>query len=585
MRGWIGGALGGAVLAAVVFLLPTPSQAQTISTTQSPAGCSSAHCTAKLDDQTYTAPSAPGGSLAYYAENSGNGSGYGLGCSGNLSIVACSLKGDNNQPTIVAFDGARNALLANASVLGPTAAGSAPLVFTDNGILAADNRKLAYFRAPDYLNRNTVTKPLTDTGIPVSPVLVTSNASGGLVFIAEKCPTMSSAPGPDNDPCPVSIFKLASDGTLSLVQSLPLKGSVLYYETQNTPTVDQAHGRVYVEASEICYQAVGHRCPTFLTPRQGRLFAIDVDINPASTTYGQMTISNSWFLNFPGPSGASPQLVTNFTAPNGHTGNALFFDGLAYSGSLTGNTMCSAALDNGAGGPVTLDYDTSHPAYGCFFGVLDSSFSGGSSTAEPMWARSFTGQFFQANAAADPRGGLWIFPIQITGGNGNGPTCGQASQSGTAFPPNCLIRISGSTGGDANGISGYLQGPIDLGLALGKHIDCGDNAGCSGDAGSAGAAGAYAPSSAVMVSTSASNVYLTLGATTNAHGAVPAVLTLDVTSGTTNVGSPSAFSAYWSVPVNDVAAGQFALLRAPDNSLQTVFTGLSYGPAFYGPTQ
>jgi len=602
--------VGGLSVALMLSLQASPAKAQSYSTQQGSAGCSSAHCTPTLNDNANTAPSS-GSSVSvptFSSTSQSLGSLAGLGCTSNTAVVACTLTwqssvATSDQSGLRVYNGDQT-LLLNDKTLDSNAEYSAPIVFADSGVLAVDDVQMVYYRYSSgyttsptssvYKSGQDPNNPGTypDTGYPVSPVMVTSSANPGLVFIGTKCnyqsSTFPSVVTQTNDPCPISTFSLSSAGALTRVQSKPLmytdgNGRNYFYETFNTPVVDQAHSRVYVVASEICKS-----CNTFLTPRQGRLFAIDVNSS------GTMTISASWYLNFPGPSGASPMLITNYTSPvTGHTGNALFFDGLAYGSGTSGTgTNSPCYTETSSTSQPTVSLDTSQSVFGCFFGVLDSSSavsSGGSSSAELMWDRAFQSQFFEANAVFDDRnsGSLWIFPIQITGGSGNGPTCMQTGQNMGWNPPNCLIRISAGSG-QGSGSAYQLQGPLDLGSILGKGINCGDNTnGCPHQLPSvaAGNAGAFAPSSAVTMTkqliNSVNHYFLTVGAYSNATGTPSYVMTIDITSG------GGLESLDWGVPLVKpdgstwgLTAGQFAFVTGTNNVVSTVFTGLNFGPAF-----
>jgi len=422
--------------------------------------------------------------------------------------------------------------------------------------------------------------------LPISPVIAISNTNSALVFSATKCTSGVTT-------CDITMYELTP--TALNVISIPLSlqtgsGSTLQtYETANTPVVDQAHSRIYVMASQTSSQSQG--------PKQGRLFAIDFGANPSGAdpinglAYGQTSVSTSWYVNFPGPSGSSPLVIPSFTsAVTGHTGTAIFFDGQAYSSAGSGGAGAGSgnpcSSETSSTSQPTLDLNTSDTQYGCFFGVLDSQYSSsGSSSAEVMWGRAFLGETFAASAVYDDHNGdigFWIFPLVIQPLI-NGPTCQQPGQNNGLSPPNCLIRIKASNG-LGNSTNNQLQGPLDIGILLGKSITCGDNInGCPTIGVAAGTAGAYGPSSAITLTQGSVSghihIFLTLGAFSNASGACPYVVNIDVTN-------TNSEALNWYMQLATIGQclapteGQFPTVLDSSGNENTVFTGTTYGPAF-----
>jgi len=147
----------------------------------------------------------------------------------------------------------------------------------------------------------------------------------------------------------VSVWN-AADG--ALLHALPIvdPANGRHYATRNVPVVRGNRVYLLAEAEELA--------------SDGRLYALD--ICDSATCGGRGQVSIAWFFAFEGPSGASPLAI----------GSRIYFDGRPESGG------------------------------GTFFGVYDLG-----PRAFQLWRQDAVNRFV-ASAAKDPRGGLWVFPMQ-----------------------------------------------------------------------------------------------------------------------------------------------------------------------------
>lgn len=282
-----------------------------------------AHCTPHLNDAARM--TSPRYGLVVAEDPTAPASNQALGCSSNGSVVACSFASLSG-PNLIVYraDGTR-VFAADPDLLDSNARRSAPIVFTDGSVLAADDVHLILFN-PDGSVRWMTTEPVS--GVPISPV----PTAAGIVLIATDQAGL------------ISTYDLMTGQQLATFQvSDPDCGPHL---TKNTPAVNG--NRVYV--SSICYA----------DRSTGGLAAIDVESE--GPLRGTMTLA--WLFPFTGPSGSSPLFSSD----------TIFFDGYAPGSSTQGAFM---AVKDTSTGPVLL------------------------------WEQTFPG-IFQANAALDPRGGIWV---------------------------------------------------------------------------------------------------------------------------------------------------------------------------------
>jgi hypothetical protein len=476
-------------------------------------GCSMAHCTPQLSDQAGAAPPAVGSYVFTPTRFKilAHGSGDGLGCSSNLTIVACSLGGhrkNGENRNLRVFDSEGNLLFSDAfdgskqSLLDYRASYSAPIVFADNSVLAADDHYVALFKA-GYPDSVVWKQQKSDSGIPISPIMVNDR----IMIMATKCRRKTTD-------CPVSTWDI--DAGQQLDAKYIVDGTTVY-QTLNTVSVDSEHSRAYVLTSAVSDRSLG------------RLQALDID--PLT---GAITVSG-WHFDFGGPSGASPTIVKNSLGQN-----QIFFDGVDQK-----------AKRNQA--PV-----------GTFYGVLDTL---DGQPPVPMWKQTFPAANFQASAAPDPRGGLWIYPLNVSNKAmpTKGMSCTQLTQGSDSVSPyaGCLIRIAEADGS-------LLQGPLDPGILLGD----------------ASGGMTYIPSSAVTVSqTAIGHTVLIFGAVSQFHTRAPSiVMAVDVSA------SPQG-TLYWNTSiadpigsgiVNNLPGGQFPIVISPSGKPRVAFTASRSGPFFIG---
>ncbi len=187
----------------------------------------------------------------------------------------------------------------------------------------------------------------------------------------------------------------ASTGALLSHQPLIDAITGVLYVTRNTPAVNG--NRAYVSTAAESALA------------SGRLYAIDVCDSDTCGGRGKMAIG--WAYDFTGPSGASPLAI----------GSRIFFDG---------------QTSNGAG---------------VFMAVNDLGSSGAL-----VWKRAFA-SVFAANAARDPRGGLWVYPAesaamlrldQNTGATDQQFNISSVLSLPAGYTPNTCVSMSSSQSGD-----------------------------------------------------------------------------------------------------------------------------------------
>jgi hypothetical protein len=294
-------------LVASLALSVLPARAQTSAFELGLAGCSMAHCGPHLADAVNLI-SPPSARLAAIDAGTLNHA-SGVGCSSNSTVVACTTGvGSGQAGYLVVYDGDGNRLWTDGGLLGSTALASAPLVGTDNTVIAADQN--AILRVDPFTHRVLWQSTKPDGGIPISPVPVGAD----MVLLATD--VAANAGNPE-----VSVWDAAS-GDLLAHQALidPTTGAV--YATRNTPAV--SGNRVYISTAAVNNSA------------DGRLYAIDV-CSAAPCARGALSVA--WYYAFTGPSGASPLVI----------GSRIFFDGQPHAGQ----GMFMAVDDHGDAGTLT----------------------------------------------------------------------------------------------------------------------------------------------------------------------------------------------------------------------------------------
>lgn len=303
-------------------------------------GCPMAHCDSRMSDQVRALVPSVGQLVRMDPAPSGSEN-YGLGCSSNGRLAACTVRVDPAvQPNLVVYDADGRRIWDDGGLLGGTAWMSVPLVGTDSTVVAADRDHV--LRADPLTGRVLWMSAKPDPGDPISPV--PAGSDGSLLFIA-------TAPGGDGV-AEMSVWDLPSG---ALLAHMPLVDAATgrRYVTRNTPAT--RGNRVYVLAEAES------------DPGDGRLVAIDLCASSDCGGRGQMSIR--WTFSFRGPSGASPLVI----------GTRIYFDGrptlrsgrmfgltdrgssprLLWQRDFSSKIMASAAQDP-RGGLWLAAVDTSH---------------------------------------------------------------------------------------------------------------------------------------------------------------------------------------------------------------------------------
>jgi hypothetical protein len=239
-------------------------------------GCAMAHCDTRMSDHANAVPPLAETTSIQWHDAAAPGSLFGLGCSSNGAIIACTYTGSGGD-NLVVYDASGARLWTSKTALDSLAWTSAPLITRDGTIIAADDRVVVRFGSDGTILWQTA----TPGGTPISPVVTAS----GVIVLATKGG-------------PVSAYR-GSDG--ALVGTLVLKADPAdteIFETVNTPCV--LGDRVYVSTQRTNDPA-----------STARLVAIDV-VERAPTP-----LREAWHFEFGGPSGGSPLRV----------GSTIYFDG------------------------------------------------------------------------------------------------------------------------------------------------------------------------------------------------------------------------------------------------------------------
>ncbi len=269
-----------------------------------------AHCDNSMSDKVgLDAPLAPV-ELAWHREELASeqaGTEFGLGCSGNGSIVACSYISGTDALVVYDYDG--NRLWTSGDLFDDTARNSVPMVSSTGDVIMADDQSIIRFSPTGAIVWQS---DLPLGGRPISPVMT----DDGTVFLA-------TAAGP------VYAFDSVDGTLLGSMYVRETAGDPGYFETINTPAVKG--NRVYVSM----HHQVGGIADS---DRLAWLVAIDIDRSQPQP------MSVAWHFEFGGFSSASPTRV----------GNVLYFDGdrpAPVGGPM--DPYIFAVVDT-AGGPVEL---------------------------------------------------------------------------------------------------------------------------------------------------------------------------------------------------------------------------------------
>ncbi|MFH1245721.1 MAG: PQQ-binding-like beta-propeller repeat protein [Candidatus Omnitrophota bacterium] len=253
--------------------------------------CPMVHADLQMSDNVKT-PALIGNVGLIWHDDLKYGSLMGAGASSNGNIAACTFrnyangyssreKGDN----LIVYDYDGNRLWTSGDKLNHYAWASAPLVSTQDEVIACDNQNIYRF---DRNGKVIWQSELPESGVPISPVMTES----GIIVLA-------------TEGGPVYVYD-SRNGTLCASKYLwPDSSTQAYYETINTPC--GRGDRIYISTQNSNSNSLG------------RLAAIDVDAhNPDEAN----RLNIAWFYDFEGPSGASPLLIKDELEEN-----IIYFDG------------------------------------------------------------------------------------------------------------------------------------------------------------------------------------------------------------------------------------------------------------------
>lgn len=299
-----------------------------------------AHCTSSLNDRVNLPP--PTQVTLIHHDTSVVGSNYGLGCSSNGDIAACTFQNTPNnksQTFLRVYDACGQELFSAGSELGPSTWTSVPMIDRIGGVIAADEMFLIRYHADGSINW------LAEHayGRAFSPVVL-----GDAILIATTQGWLAAFDWRDGE----FIDAIRLDAIINGIQGT--------YVTRNTPAV-RGH-RFYLSTEFVPKKDLA----TFPPPPEpmttyGGLFAVDLERSRLKLAWQGHPIP------FRARSGASPLVI----------GNAIFFDG------------------DGIDPEGEIDPQ--------FFGIEDHGHYWRWRFHYPLEGKAF------ASAAADPRGGFWIF--------------------------------------------------------------------------------------------------------------------------------------------------------------------------------
>lgn len=272
-------------------------------------GCPMAHCDPQMTDLVKLPPPSGNVGLVWHRRESAGelaGSRLGLGCSGNGQRVACTFSGEADNLAVYDYAGTRR--WSSGTVLTDKAYASAPVVFANGDVLAADDTQLVRFSPSGEIVWQA---PLSEGGLPISPVPM----GNGVIVVG----TLGG---------PLYAFDETTGalvGTLFVRRSTDDPG---FFETVNTPAA--VGDRAYVV---MHHQTGGAPDPG----HQAWLVAVDVDRGAAEP------LTVAWHFEFGGPSGASPLVIDR----------TIFFDGDRPAPGTAKDPHIFAVADAGAA-PVEI---------------------------------------------------------------------------------------------------------------------------------------------------------------------------------------------------------------------------------------
>lgn len=309
---------------------PSPTEAPTAAPTPTggagfrlaAAGCAMSHCDPSMSDAIGLAVPAGDVGVVWWDEGAA-GSNYGLGCSSNGAVAACSMGGNGRRGPYLKVYEPDGRVRWTSDRLGFFAFTSAPLVGADGGVIAADNEHILRFDPQGRVLWETEMAG----GLPISPVLT---ASGALVTA-----TLGG---------PVAAFDAR---TGALLETLSLheiwEGVPGTFDTRNTPCVKG--DRIFLSTEFVPDSADDLGDPA---DRPARLIAVDVD---AGAPAGER-LRVAWHFEFGARSGSSPLLM----------GDTIFFDGDRPSPGAPDDPRVFAVRD--LGGEPELRWSHPMPGFG-----------------------------------------------------------------------------------------------------------------------------------------------------------------------------------------------------------------------------
>jgi hypothetical protein len=246
-----------------------------------------AHCDIQMSDQVNAIAPVSSGTTILHHDTAVQGSGWGLGCSSNHHVVACTYhntSGDN----LKVYD-SEGDYIFSSPILSSKANTSAAIVDVSGQVIAADDANLIRFDHDGTIIWQT---PLSG-GTPISPV----PTPNGVVLVA----TWAG---------PISAYSLADGSLVGTITVTDTSGRT--YQTKNTPSMNG--NRAYLSMAAVNDASYGE------------LVAIDID--PLNVT-SPLTVK--WAFPFGGGSGASPLTINDkiyfdgaHLTPTGMTGPYVF---------------------------------------------------------------------------------------------------------------------------------------------------------------------------------------------------------------------------------------------------------------------
>ncbi len=298
-------------------------------------GCPMAHCTPNLNDQiALKLPSSPKVVLTDL-DSASSGSGRGLGCSSNGTIVACSFfAASRTDPGLKVYDGSGSILFTDQSVLSVPlthyAQTSAPIVFGDasyptNAVLAADDCHVALVEqiGSTWTQIWESAIPTCISAVPDSPVspVPLGNATNANIFLFQTNHTGS-----------IYTYNLQTGAILHSGTVQDAQGNVCI--SNNTPAVnDVSNTESDVYQIDQCKSQDG-------SVDYGAVVKVIVNLTNGIWTARILPLPAS----FNPPSYASPTFV-NTTLPGCQTAGAVYFD--SSPAASTGETVGVLGLVSG----------------------------------------------------------------------------------------------------------------------------------------------------------------------------------------------------------------------------------------------